>query len=379
MRIAALAVAGVMGCGFSTTIGVVDGDAPTGEGAYGACMTWTFIPTDFHPCALVPPQTTPVLTTGTYVIDSDTGVIDGAGVSNVQLAYTVTNGVGVVSVGTWTIPTGVTVRGEGSLALVIAAWGSLTIAGRVDVSSVVGGTPGAGANPSTCGTGIGAIGSANSGGDGGGGGGGFAANGGRGGNGSGVTNSGGTAGVMRALPATIQGGCRGGDAPAGDGGNPGDGGSGGGAIALVARDSLSVAGLVHAGGAGGTGGSTSRTGGGGGGSGGMIRLETNSLSFTPTSILAANGGQGGGGCNGGTAGNGVDGTPGATEPAAGNSESGGTDGGGGGWRDRPTGNTASSASDGGGGGGGGVGYIVYKGHTSTNNLPNVSSPAAQTY
>jgi hypothetical protein len=377
----------VAGCSFTAHGGGNnpgdDVDAPVGGEMQvsDVCTAWTFAPADFDPCAIMLPGDVPALGPGNYILNSDSGMLEGPNVS-IALPYASVNGIGVVSVHGFTVPTGVVLRVEGTKAIAISVWGTLTIAGAVDASSRAnnGAVTGAGANPAACMTSIGGNGAANSSGDGGGGGGGYQAAGGKGGNGADITNSGGTAGAMRAAPTIVQGGCRGGNAPAGDGGNPGDAGPGGGGIALVARDALNLAGLVHAGGAAGTGGSTSKTGGGGGGSGGMIRLEAKTIDFATGAILAANGGQGGGGCNGGTAKNGVDGTPAATEPAQGNSESNGTDGGGGGWRDRPIGNSASQASDGGGGGGGGVGYIVYKGHTNVNGIGNVtSSPAATVF
>ena len=370
----------VTACGFSndvTTDRPVDALASDAAIDAAQCVPWSFMPADFDPCAIAAPAAAPPLTNGTYTIDSDTGILRGN--VSVQLPYKVVNGVGVVSVTDLVLGTNVNIRGVGSKPLAIVAWGSITIDGRIDVSSVVGGVPGAGANPSTCGTSAGGAGTAVVSGDGGGGGGGYGAAGGAGGNGSGVETTGGIGGAMRALPAIIEGGCPGGNAPAGNGGNPGDGGSGGGAIALVAKNVLTINGLVHAGGAGGTGGSQSQTGCGGGGSGGMIRLESANIVFG-TPMLAANGGQGGGGSDNSSALNGANGTPGATEPAQSNREGAGTDGGAGGWRDRVTGNSAAPSVGSGGGGGGGVGYIVFKGHTNvTGSAGVVSSPTAVSF
>lgn len=378
MRLVLIAVV-LAGCSFDTRIPLtseLEAGVPT-EGAEG-CTAWTFMPKDFDPCAIAAPMDPPALFTGIYLIDSDTGMMRGSG-GPFQLAYKAVNGVGIVSFTGLVLQANVSLRAEGTKPLVIASWSSMQIDGSVDVSSNLTNT-GAGANPATCGASFGGNGMPLASGDGGGGGGGFGGLGGLGGNGNNVAATGGAAGMTRALPALIEGGCRGGNARVGDGGNPGDSGNGGGGIALVAKETLSIAGTVHAGGAGGTGGAQSQTGGGGGGSGGMIRVEGAMLVLSTTTVLAANGGQGGGGCDNSTAGNGASGVAGAAEAAQGNSQGAGTDGGGGGWRDRLTGNAASQSSDGGGGGGGGVGYVVYKAHANATGVGvAIASPPAQPF
>lgn len=383
MRVALILVAGLgAGCSFETRIPLAGDDTPMEagtptEGAEG-CTTWSFMPKDFDPCAIAAPMEPPSLFTGIYIIDSDTGMMRGSG-GPFQLAYKAVNGVGVVSFTQLVLQANVSLRGEGMKPLVIASWSSMQIDGSIDVSSNLTNI-GAGANPAACGTSFGGNGMPIASGDGGGGGGGFGGLAGTGGNGNNVASTGGAAGLTRGLPSTIEGGCRGGNAPVGDGGNPGDAGSGGGGITLVAKDTLAIAGTVHAGGAGGTGGAQSQTGGGGGGSGGMIRIEAAMLVLSATTVLAANGGQGGGGCDGAAAGNGASGVAGAVEATQDNNQGAGTDGGGGGYRDRPTGNNASQSSDGGGGGGGGVGYIVYKGHADATGVGvATASPPAQPF
>jgi len=382
VRAVTLLAVGLVGCGFSTRIPI--GEDPFEAGmppeAAAACTAWSFTPKDFDPCAIAPPEAQPTLFTGAYIIDSDTGVMNGPGVSMKQLAYRDVNGVGVVSFSNLIVQANTSIRGEGMKPLAIVSWGSIQLDGALDVSSNLNNPAGAGANPASCATSLGGNGLAINGGDGGGGGGGYGGLGGRGGNGNNVTNSGGTAGIVRGLPAVIEGGCRGGNAPIGDGGTPGKAGNGGGGIAVVAKDTLAISGIVHAGGSGGSGGAMSQTGGGGGGSGGMIRLEAAMLILESSAILAANGGQGGGGCDGATAGVGASGLAAAAEAAQGNSQGAGTDGGGGGFRDRVTGNAASQSSEGGGGGGGGVGYIVYKGHPSMTGIGGATtSPQAQPF
>lgn len=371
----------VVGCGFETRIrGEVPIDeAGTGSDVAEACA-WSFAPRDFDPCAVAMPQAQPMLFTGIYIIDSDTGVMTGPGLSGEQLAYREVNGIGVVSFTSLVVQANAGIRAQGTKPLVIASWGSIQLDGSIDVSSNPNNAAGAGANPTTCGASFGAPGTAVNGGDGGGGGGGYGALGGRGGNGNNAASSGGAAGTTRALPMTLEGGCRGGNAPAGDGGTPGKAGHGGGAIALVARETLAISGTVHAGGSGGTGALQSQTGGGGGGSGGMIRLEAAMLLLETGAILAANGGQGGGGCDNATATVGASGLAGTAEAVQANGQGAGTDGGGGGHLSRTTGAAAAQSSEGGGGGGGGVGYIVYKGHASATGIGGVTaSPPAQPF
>ena len=361
-------------CGFSSNLPAQPPEA--GTDASGPCTTWTFKPADFDPCAIATPEAPPVLGAGMYTIDSDTGMLTGN--VTAQLPYTVIGGIGVVSLSELTVPVNVTLRAEGMRPLVIASWSTLTIHGTVAASSRGGGMSGAGANSQACDTSAGGTGKVSGDGDGGGGGGGFGDAGGLGGNGDSVADSGGTAGVMRGLPQLLDGGCRGGDAGPGGDGTRGIGGASGGAIALVAKDKLTVDGVVHAGGAGGTGGMQGQTGGGGGGSGGMIRLEAADVELAMSGTIAANGGQGGGGCDNGTADAGADGLAEAAVADTGdNSEGGGTKGGVGGWKTATTGGSAPASGKGGGGGGGGTGYIVVKGHTSATGIMEItSSPTA---
>ncbi|MBA3501426.1 MAG: hypothetical protein M4D80_10510 [Myxococcota bacterium] len=367
----------LVGCTFEVRVPNMPDEAGLGTEP-GTDCAWSFMPRDFDPCMIAAPAAPPSLFTGTYIIESDTGMMRGAG-GPFQLPYKVVNGIGVVSLTELVLQSSVNIRAEGMKPLVIAVFGSAQVGGSIDVSSNTGNT-GAGANPTTCGTSFGGNGVAVASGDGGGGGGGFGALGGLGGNGAGVAASGGAVGMSRVLPQTLEGGCRGGNAPAGDGGTPGRAGNGGGGIALVVKNTLSISGIVHAGGAGGTGGAQSQTGGGGGGSGGMIRLEASALDLATSAILAANGGQGGGGCDNSAATAGASGVAGVTEAAQANNQGAGTAGGGGGHLARSTGNAAAQSSDGGGGGGGGVGYIVYKGHASATGIGGAtSSPAAQPF
>ena len=369
-RLAILAL--VAGCGFDKKVGGAPVDSAQPE-SNDPCTKWTFQPKDFDPCMIAPADVPPPLFTGTYVINSENGMMRGAG-GPFQLPYAISGSVGVVSFTGLMVQQGVTIRTEGMRPLVIASTGSIQIDGFIDVSSNRSQT-GGGANPTTCGPSAGGPGTTRTNGDGGAGGGGNGAPGGLGGEGSNVAMTGGSAGSRRlTMPETIEGGCPGGSTPSGDLGTPGGPGSGGGGIALVARETLVVNGIVHAGGSGGGGANQNQNAGGGGGSGGMIRIEASLVMFGAASVLAANGGQGGGGCDGSAAMAGVSGLAQAMRAFSANRQGNAGDGGGGGWRDAPMGEPGSAGASGGGGGGGGVGYIAYKGHTMTMGTPTVASP-----
>ncbi len=125
----------------------------------------------------------------------------------------------------------------------------ITGAGILDVASHRVGTRGPGADPTACTAGTAASSY------GGGAGGSFTGAGGGGG-----TPTGGSAGAVTATPTSLRGGC-----PGGTGGRTagGTGGRGGGAVALIARGDLTIAGVVNASGAGGRGATASIDGGGG--------------------------------------------------------------------------------------------------------------------
>jgi len=380
-----ISIAGATACSFQAPE-VTGDDIPTNEAGPDArtdapagdpCNEWTFLPTEFDPCT-IPDPVLVTLGVETYSIDSDTGVLTGSISGPTNLPYQDVNGIGIVSVTELSVPTGATVRAVGTRPLVIASWSTITVSGTITVASRHVTPPtlpptvelGAGANSPSCPTGSSAPqrGAADLEGDGGGGGGGFAADGGDGGDGGSGSAAKGAKGSARNRPPTIEGGCAGATAAEGANGTPGSGGGGGGAIALIARDTITVAmsGKIDAGGAGGGGGSTGATGGGGGGAGGMIKLETSSLTIATGATLAANGGQGGGGCNNNTAGVGSDGRLDDLQALVANKEAGGTTGGGGGYdQDAAGAPVIGSGNDGGGGGGGGVGFIVYKGHASS--------------
>jgi hypothetical protein len=246
----------------------------------------------------------------------------------------------------------VTAHGARPLVL-LAATGGITVGdgGRVDVSSHrIGDVRGAGADPAGCAGLRDAIASA------GGYGGSYRGRGGNGGD-SAIDDSGGLPSDSVTLMRKLAGGCPGG---AGAGATS-TRGRGGGAVALIAKQSITIAGTLAASGASGGGGPANMValrGGGGGGAGGMIVLDGASVSFNqgPARVIVAKGGGGGEGGRDVAAG----GT--AEDPAL---DLEGTDGGnaggngGNGGEGSPTadGEGGSDASSG-GGGGGGVGFIV---------------------
>ncbi len=337
----------------------------------------TFPARHFDACAIPPPTGPLALTTaGTYTYDTTTGaLLDPAGGSSLPPGGMFTSG-RVLSVSSFRVAAGTTLRVTGTAPLVVAAWTTIEVDGTVDASSLgTAGTLGAGANPTGCASHAAVLGQ-NGAGAGGGGGGGAASNGGRGGDGNGGANNGGVGGASIALPLLL-GGC-----PGARGGNgnstPGDGGDGGGAVQLTARTSIAISatGKVLAGGAGGKPGQNSGSGGGGGGggAGGMIGLEAPTLTASAGAVLAANGGGGGQGAGLTTGTAGQNGQPTAVRATGGNGGSGGF-GGLGGAQPNPLGGGGQTDGSGGGGGGGAAGFIAIKAPASTT-TGAIISPAA---
>ena len=285
-----------------------------------------------------------------------------------------------------TVSAGATLTVQGGQPLVLAASGTLLVAGTIHAGST-GNRRGPDSEFSGC-PNFPTAPQEDIGGAGGGAGASFSANGGNGGTGDTDTSAGGPNGDAPGgqrpgpvgTPAILRGGC---DGQAGadednNGGNGGSGGSGGGAVWLVAMGEVQVTGAVRVTGAGGNGGQV-QAGGGGGGSGGMIKISAPVI--TVPGQLSANGGGGGGG-GGRLNGNDISGGPGSegqlgSLPAAGGtgatlgSEIGGHGGPGGALGD-PNGQTGGNSVVGAGGGGGGAGYIVIHGGA---NVTGVVSPA----
>ncbi len=343
------------------------------DDAADPCMT--FGSRHFDACS-IPRPTGPMSLTiaSTYIYDTSTGtLLDPNNVPSTPPTMMVGDA-RVLSVDSFSLAAGATLRVRGSAPLIIAAWGTLDVSGTIDVSSKDG-TAGAGAQPfatpsTFCTTHQSATPPQQGNGGGGGGGGAMQSNGGAGGRGD--NNNGGSAGVgALTAPPLLAAGCAGGKGGDGGGGTTGGlGGLGGGAIQLTARTSISIAmtGKIHAGGQGGRPAVGGAGGGGGGGSGGMIGLESPSLTVTPGAILAANGGGAGqGGGNGNNRPNqpGQDGKLAAEVALGGKENPNGSTGGNGGDGSISATAAGTGANDGagGGGGGGGAGYITIKAMT----------------
>jgi hypothetical protein len=247
------------------------------------------------------------------VFDTDRGLIlDAAtdlplaipGVVFRSVAQTNAPAIGVFSMGSLRIASGIAVKVRGAAAFAIAATGDITIAGVLDGSAVAAapgaGGGGGGATASSAGAGSGAGKTCNAA---------ASVTDGCGGSGGGFAGRGGDAGVRPGRPVPT-GGVSYGNVSltplrGGSGGAAGSmtipspisfsatGGGGGGAIQLVSFGQIRVSGQVVAAGAGGGKGMSSGggSGGGGGGAGGGILLEA--IGISVTGILAANGGAGG--------------------------------------------------------------------------------------
>ena len=271
-----------------------------------------------------------------------------------------------------------TVRAVGARPLVLAASGTISVAGAVDVSSYRDTGPGAGSDPPACmierepGTDANGASGGYPGGS-------FGGRGGAGGNGAGNT-VGGIPGDPIAPPDYPRGGCPGGSSTGPIGG--GDCGSGGGAVWLVAGDQISIAStgrVLAAGGGGRQGFGEGATGGCGGGSGGFLRVAAPTI--TISGLVMANGGGGSEGSD--PNGTGMSGSDGAapTNPSKGGKggNAAGGDGGDGAVGTQLEGGPGLSAAAvmgaGGGGGGGGAGAIIFAAEALTTAGATISPPA----
>lgn len=335
------------------------------------CLPWPQTPTHFDPCTVVQPTGGLRLDqAGTYAYDTGAGTLTAPdGVTTIPHASQVLGGaVRLVSVDSFYIDATARLRATGPHPLLIASWSTIDIEGSIDVSSDNVSNPAAGAGAGTGTCNAAGAGGQNGNGGGGGGGGGFGGDGGIGGAGDNSDGTRGAAGTALASPpAQVRGGCPGAKGGWGDRSDgSGAGRPGGGAVQLTAKTSITISGVLHAGGAGGgrasgdigSGDQSRRSGGGGGGSGGLIGLEAPSITLEATAVLAANGGGGGGGCDGNAAQNGSSGAAGNTAAQGGNGEGQGGDGGDGSAGATLTGGPGQSASRGGGGGAGGAGFIL---------------------
>jgi hypothetical protein len=334
------------------------------------CADWHA--THFEPCAIVPPLG-PLVLTGANTYDTSAGVLHLPG-GQLAPASQLLPTARLISVSSFSLAPGATLRVVGTRPLVIASWSTIDVGGVIDASSGANGD-GAGANAPACATHAAQPGGDAGVGAGGGGGGGYGGAGGDGGTGDGA--DGGAGGAANAAAAELRGGCPGADGGAGD--QPGGAGaSGGGAIQLTARTAIAIDGTVHAGGSGGAGaigtGGSGDGGGGGGGSGGRIGLDAATIAIGADAVLAANGGGGGAGAASAPGGRGSDGAANAASAPGGSGDAGA--GGTGGAGSRPAGTPgAPSADHGAGGGGGGVGLIAIRGTPGMIPPTAVVSPA----
>lgn len=363
-------------------------DGPPGDEG-DPCMS--FGARHFNACSIPRPMGGPMqldITSSPYFYDTTTGqLLDPNNVPSTPPNMMVADG-RVLSVESFSLGAGATLRVRGNTPLIIASWGTIEVSGIIDASSKDT-MPGAGAQPFTtpstfCAMHQSATPPQEGNGGGGGGGGAMQSNGGSGGDGNDGGNNGGT-GAVGALtaPPLLAAGCAGGKGGDGGGGTMGGaGGLGGGAIQLTARTSISIAmtGKINAGGQGGRPATGGAGGGGGGGAGGMIGLEAPSLTITPGAILAANGGGAGqGGGNGNARPNqaGQDAKIAAEAALGGKENPNGSTGGNGGDGSISAAPATAGATDGagGGGGGGGAGYITIKA-TTRNDSGATFSPVA---
>ena len=349
------------------------------------CTDWTPAPKHFKPCDVGTPKAGLSLTTaGVWIYNTDTGwLTDPNNAATMPQSTVLTLGglqVRVLSVTSFMLASGVTLRAKGNRPLVVAAWYSATVNGTINANSVrdlVVGTQaaGAGANPGACSAVAATAGQENNTQGGGGGGGGFGGDGGDGGDGDDGDATHGKKGSAVSSPTELRGGCAG---AKGGGSSSGSGGLGGGALQLTARVAITVSGVLNAGGAsGGGGGVLTESGGGGGGSGGYLGLEAPTVTLTSSAVLAANGGGGGGGAADSAPGlPGLNGQPSGVEAAGGlGALFKGGNGGAGGHQGSLAGKSGVKSLDGGGGGGGGAGHVVITSSNYTKNNATISAKA----
>jgi hypothetical protein len=348
--------------------------SPGDDGSHFDCSG--FDTRHFMGCA-IPMPTGPLalMTAGKYTLDTSAGTLLDPSNTPVTMATGMIDSGRVISVESFSLGTGVTLRVTGSTPLVVASWSTITVDGVIDMSSSIANGTGAGANASTCATRTGGNGNDNNSGAGGGAGGGFQDVGGRGGNGNGNNNGGGTPGALIAMPL-LAGGCAGGNGGTGQV-TGGLGGAGGGAIQLTSKGTLDVTGTIHAGGSGGHGALAQDAGGGGGGGGGMIGLDGTTVTVHAGAILAANGGGGGGGSEQSNSQDGKDATANATQAAGGVGNNAGDGGKGSAGATLKGAQGVDSPNHGGGGGGGAAGFIVVHG-TATVETGTTVSPKQTT-
>ena len=357
------------------------------------CEAWDWQPSNVVPCEDAAPDGPLVLDQpGVYTIDTETGRIatpdgDSLAPASDLVARAGAPMLRLLAVDSLEVAADTVLEATGPHALLIAVWGDASIAGTIDLSGEAGRHGPGGADPDLCTSAAGRVGG-NAGnsdsGAGGGGGGGFGGPGGDGGDGHGDQKGGkGMKGMEagNAALAPLVGGCpggRGGDA-AGDDGSGATGGGGGGALAIAARDSISLRGTIRVAGGAGGGGAAGGSGGGGVGSGGAILLQSVVIELSSNARVCANGGSGGEG--GGTDEDGAAGSGGTcSEERATTSNllDDGGDGGRGSGGDMLAGENGKAGGDkgAGGGGGGGAGRIRLRALGELTDLGALVTPEA---
>ncbi|MFK8003359.1 MAG: hypothetical protein AB8H86_27560 [Polyangiales bacterium] len=337
------------------------------EEATGLCADGLFRPSNLTRDAFDESASDVVLPMGSFVLDTDVCEVTSGGFSRIQ--PTTSGGEACVwRVGNVDMSESLYLGVSGSLPLIVIATGDVNLDGFFDLRAD-GNIPGAGGfaggsrdAPAGRGDGGGLPGMrAGDFGDGGGGGGGGLSAGGRGGD-AGASAFGGAGGASFVTTGEpLIGGSGGGVGP-GAPGREGNGGGGGGAIQISALGTVTVRGVIRAGGGGGQGGisftNESNWGsGGGGGAGGTILLEAPRVVVEGN--LSVSGGGGGGGPSNRSNGN-DNGDDGPTEGTARGAQN-GTDGGDGGGRTPEDGDSSDNGNGNGGGGGGSAGFVILRG------------------
>ena len=356
-------------------------------GGVAGCALWPLNPTNINPCAtevLAPNGALTIVAAGTYVYDTDAGVLTspaGTAISPAPASAVIQQAGGallrVVSVTALNIAPGATLRVRGEHSFVLLVYGAGTVSGTIDASAE-GSLPGPGGDESLlCVVGSGTAGTSASSSiaAGGGGGGGYSTAGGAGGGGA---MGGGAEGNGNIAP--LRGGCSGGrGGGALDGKQGGAPGAGGGVLQIAVREGLTVTGTVRSAGGGGSS-AGGITGGGGGGAGGSILLESGTIIIDAGARLCANGGSGAeGGSNNAAGGQGVPGACSMNPALTPDLLPGGGNGGMGGFASVVPSHGMNGSPGAGGGGGGSVGRVRVRGAISRVINPGavVTPPATQ--
>lgn len=351
------------------------------EEATGLCADGRFRPSNLTREAFDESAPDLDIPMGNFVLNTDSCEVS-SGVARIQAMNSGANAC-VWTVGNLDMSESLYLQVSGSLPLIVVATGDVNLDGFFDLRAE-GDVPGAGGfaggtrdAPGGGGDGGGLPGMrAGDFGDGGGGGGGGLSAGGRGGD-AGDSAFGGEGGAsFMTTGEPLIGGSGGGVGP-GARDREGNGGAGGGAIQISALGTVTVRGVIRAGGGGGQGGLSFTNdrnwgAGGGGGAGGTILLEAPRIVIEGN--LSVSGGGGGAGPSNTSNGN----NDGQDGPLEGRAIGGGpgTTGGSGGGATPEDGDSSGSRNGNGGGGGGSAGFVILRGEDVT--LEGELNPDAST-